>query len=1034
MKPHSLDWRNWFCVVACAWVLPALWLPSPSSICAAEPQISFNRDVRPILADKCFHCHGPAAATRKADLRLDTPDGALQGKNPAVVPGKSSESPLVKRIQSVDASEVMPPPDSKKTLTVQQKQILAQWIDQGAKYQKHWAFEPIEKPAVPDAAAAPHPIDRFLNARLQQAGLTAQPQADRETLIRRVSFTLTGLPPTLKEIDEYLADKADGAYERMVDRYLASPRYGEEMAKHWLDVARYADTHGLHLDNERQMFAYRDWVIQAFNDNLPFDQFTVWQVAGDLLPNPTTEQLVATGFNRCNVTTSEGGSIPEEFTYRYAVERTTAVVQAWLGLTAGCAVCHDHKYDPLTMKEFYSLYAFFNNAADPAMDGNINVTPPFLKLPAAKQKAATEAASKVERDAREWLDAVAANVDYADPAESKSPERKAVREVLIDDAFPIGTTTRSTSRNAIDWLTDPSFKAASGRRVIRQAFGSTYNDDLEFKLRPIIVPHDATFEVFVRVEPTELPDSVSFAPTNGKAVTWKRTDTGLSSETPNQPILLPGQWHKITVPAAELGLKPGDRLNGLKLSQSGGIAYWDQVVLIGQSDRSTDPLESLTAWRKTLGTAIPPELPGDLNGLIQGGPAKELSAEDASRLRRFYLAVIARPVNEEIATAFSAWQSARTARIIADETAFGTFVFKDTDKPHDSFIMMRGQYDSKGEPVEPAVPAVLPPIVKTDPKARLNRLDLAKWLVGSENPLTARVAVNRQWQQVFGTGLVKTSFDFGTQGEVPSHPELLDWLASEYRSNWNTKQFVKLLLTSEAFRRQSKLTPDVKLADPHNRLYARGPRIRLDAEQVRDNVLFTSGLIDLTMGGRGVKPYQPANIWEPVGYSDSNTRFYLQDHGGSLYRRSIYVFLKRTAPPPFMSNFDGPNREQVCTVRERSNTPLQALQLMNDVQHFEAARALAERVLTEGGATNADRLAFLYRTILSRLPANDEVPLLTAALQKQIEIFTADPAAASKAIHVGESSPRNVAPDIEVAAWTMMANLILNTDETVNRN
>lgn len=1012
---------------------------SCDSAFAADPApVSFNRDVRPILADKCFHCHGPDARTRKADLRLDTADGAFSGKTPAVMPGKPAESELIKRILSADESEVMPPPESKKTLTPQQKETLQRWVEQGAKYQKHWAFEPIEKPAVPVVEGAKHPVDAFLNARLQQVGLKPQPEADRETLIRRVAITLAGLPPTLKEIDEFLADTAPGAYERMVDRYLASPRYGEEMAKHWLDVARYADTHGLHLDNERQMWAYRDWVIDAFNKNLPYDQFTVWQVAGDLLPNPTTEQLVATGFNRCNVTTSEGGSIAEEFVYRYAVERTTAVAQAWLGLTAGCAVCHDHKYDPLTMKEFYSLYAFFNNAADPAMDGNINVTPPFLKLPTAAQKAAMEAASKVERDAREWLDTLVAHADYRDPAETKSSARKPVREILVDEALPPGSVPRSSSRNAIDWLTDPPFKAASGRRVIRQAFASSYNDQVEFKLRPIVVPYDASFEVSLRVESTEVPDSVSFGLLSGQTVTWKKTDAGLvreGAEGPQAAPLTAGVWHRVTLSAADLGLKPGDRVGGVKFSQTGGIAYWDALTLIGNADPALDPLESLTAWRKSLGSAVPPDVPGELNGLIQGGPEKALSADDTAKLRRFYLAVVARPANEEIATARLAWESARSARIVVDESVPGTFIFKDTDKPRDSFIMLRGQYDKRGDAVEPAVPAVFPAIKKPAPDARLNRLDLAKWLVAAENPLPARVTANRIWQQVFGTGLVKTSYDFGTQGENPSHPELLDWLATELRtSGWNVKHLVKLLLTSDAFRRNATLTPDVKAVDPNNRLYARGPRFRLDAEQVRDNALFVSGLIDLSMGGRGVKPYQPANIWEPVGYSDSNTRFYLQDHGQSLYRRSMYVFLKRTAPPPFMSNFDGPNREQVCIVRERSNTPLQALQLMNDVQHFEAARALAERALAEGGKTTDERLSFLYRVVLSRRPNSHETQLLTAALAKQTELFTADPNAAKTAIHVGESKPKNIAPDVETAAWTMIANLILNTDETLNRN
>lgn len=1007
-----------------------------SSVGAAEPELMFNRDIRPILSDKCFSCHGPSAPARKGDLRLDTREGAVEGKKPAIVPGKPAESSLIARINATDEAEVMPPPDSKKSLTAGEKETLKRWIEQGAKYQKHWAFETIGKPSVPDQATATHPIDHFLDQKLDQAGLKRQPEVDRQTLIRRVAFTLTGLPPTESEIDVFVGDNAAGAYERMVDRYLESRAFGEEMAKHWLDVARYADTHGLHLDNERQMWAYRDWVIKAFNDNLPFDQFTVWQVAGDLLPNPTTDQLVATGFNRCNVTTSEGGAIADEFTYRYAVERTTTVFQAWLGLTAGCAVCHDHKYDPLTMREFYSLYAFFNSAADPAMDGNTNTTPPFLKLPSPRQKVAAEISAKVERDAREWVDTVADATPYTDPAESILPvPRKTIRDVLIDDDLPLGAYSRSSSRNVVDWTLDPPFPPASGRRVVRQQFASSTTDDFEFKLRPIILPQDAVFEVSVLVDAVDTPTSVTFGPQNGKLVTWRKGENGFTRDGGTQVEIIPGRWNKLKVTAADVGLKPGDRIPGLKLGQFGGITYWDDIALTGQCEPATDPQESLLAWRRFHGKTPPPELPGDLHPSIQGGPDTVLAPADLGRLKKFYLAMVARPQTEELAQARLTWETARAARIMAEESAIGSFIFKDLDKPRESFVMIRGQYDKKGDAVEPNTPAILPAITRDDPKARLTRLDLAKWLVAPENPLVARVAANRMWQQIFGVGLVKTSYDFGTQGEIPSHPELLDWLATTYRdSGWNTKQFVKLLVTSDAFKRQSRLTPEVLHADPQNRLYARGPRIRLDAEQIRDNVLYVSGLIDLTMGGRGTRSYQPPDIWEPVGYSDSNTRFYMQDHGASLYRRSVYSFLKRTAPPPFMSNFDGPNREQVCMVRERSNTPLQALQLMNDIQHFEAARALAERVLESAGKSTPARLTKLYRLVLSREPAPEEIAVYAAALDKHTALFTADPEAAKKAIHVGESKPKNVASDIETAAWTMLANLILNTDETVSRN
>ncbi|MCU0960483.1 MAG: PSD1 and planctomycete cytochrome C domain-containing protein [Pirellulaceae bacterium] len=1004
---------------------------------AARP-LSFNRDIRPILADKCFACHGQDAKAREADLRLDTLEGATAdlGGSQAIVPGDPDASALWERISSDDEDVVMPPPDAHKPMTEAEKTRLRQWIEQGAPYQKHWAFEPIERPAPPSGPGATHPVDAFLAVPLQAAGLTPQPVADRATLIRRVAFALTGLPPTLSEVDAFLADDSPQAYERMVDRYLASPRYGEEMARHWLDVARYADTHGLHLDNERQMWLYRDWVVNAFNQNLPFDTFSLWQVAGDLLPDPTPQQLVATGFNRCNVTTSEGGAIDAEFAYRYAVERTTTVAQAWLGLTAGCAVCHDHKYDPLPMREFYELYAFFNDAADPPMDGNINTTPPFLKVPTPEQRAAGESAAHIEQQARQWLMSLATLTEYRDPAAVGDPDaRRPVSEVLFDDAFPPGAVTRSSSRNAIRWVVDPVPGAAAGRRVIRQAHAVDCDDTVEFKLRPMVVPHDARVEWQVRVAAPDIPESLRLTALGRGSVTWQRDGETLVREGHAESPVPAGAWVRLSVPAADLGLQPGDRLEGVTLAQRGGVVDWDELILSGQSAPAVDPLESLTAWRKMLGQAIPPELPAELHPLIQGGADKELSAEDALKLRTYYVALIARPVTAELATARQIWEAARIARLVADESAAGTFIYRDQATPRESFVMLRGQYDKPGDPVVPGVPRVLPQIAKPDPTARLNRLDLAQWLVAAENPLTARVIANRFWQQFFGTGLVKTSYDFGTRGDPPSHPELLDYLASELReTGWDVKRFVKWLLLSDAFQRDALATPEMLALDPANRLLAHGPRFRLDAEQVRDNALYVSGLLNLEMGGPGVRPYQPPNIWEPVGYADSNTRFYLQDHGGSLYRRSLYVFLKRTAPPPFMSNFDGPNREQSCLVRERSNTPLQALQLMNDVQHVEAARALAERALSEGGGSCEDRITFLYRTVLARPPSPDELNIVRAGLDRQRALYAAEPHRATELVETGESAPRRIASDIDTAAWTMVANVLLNADESLNRN
>ncbi|HVL11311.1 MAG TPA: PSD1 and planctomycete cytochrome C domain-containing protein [Gemmata sp.] len=1003
--------------------------------------IEFNRDVRPILADNCFSCHGADAKARKAKLRLDTPEGAFEERKrgAAITPGDLKASELWTRV-TLDGDGVMPPAESKKHLTAAQKETLRLWIEQGAKYQKHWSFEPIIRPAPPDTKSR-NPIDAFLAARLRQEGLTQTGAADRETLIRRVAFALTGVPPTPKEVDAFLADTSPDAYEKMVDRYLASLRFGEEMARHWLDVARYADTHGLHLDNERSMWKYRDWVVKAFNDNLPFDKFTVYQLAGDLLPKPTPDHLAATGFNRCNVTTGEGGSIEPEWLYRNAVDRASTAVQAWLGLTAGCAVCHDHKFDPISQNEFYSLYAFFYSSSDPALDGNVSTTGPFVKMPTPAQKAALETAAEAETDARKKLNEAAAKTDYTDPADTKEPPKsRNVADVIFDDAFALAMTDRNTSRNAAEWVTDPPFGAKSGRRVLRQANSFYHEDAITPRLRPVVVPAKGAFEAWVYLDEHDPPRAVAVQLAGAKKVWWGQEATAAAPYaggvlgTRLGPLPAPGRWAKLAVATADLGLKDGQQIGSITLQEYGGVIYWDAVAFTGETTGTNDPLASFRAWWKGLGGKAPSELSADLNSVATGGPDKKHAPEQVAKLRAFYLAFVARPQTEDLARAQAAWEKARADHLAAADAIPGTMVFGDLPVPRDAFVMLRGQYDKPGDKVVPATPAVFPPMKPKPAGARFNRLDLANWIVAPENPLTARVAANRLWQQFFGTGLVKTSGDFGTQGELPSHPELLDWLASEYRKDWDTKRFVKLLVTSDAFRRDSRQPPAERAKDPENRLLSRGPRFRLDAEQLRDNALFVSGLMNHEMGGRGVNTYQPPNIWEPIGYGDSNTRYYLQDHGAALYRRSLYVFIKRTAPQPFLTNFDATNREQLCAVRDRTNTPLQALQLMNDVQHFEAARALAERILAEGGKTTEERLAFLYRTVLSRRPDADEVRLLSTALDRQRAIFDRDPQAAKAVVRAGESKPRGVAPEPETAAWTLVCNLVLNLDETLTRN
>ena len=1018
----------------------------------AQDKIEFNRDVRPILAANCFECHGFDAKTRKADMRLDTADGAFAAHDGviAVKPGDLAASELWNRITSTDNELIMPPPESKKTLTAEQKEILRRWVEQGAPYQQHWAFEPpksAEIPGVGKASWVRNPVDAFILSKLEQSNLTPQQEADRETLIRRVAFTVTGLPPKIGEVDEFLNDKSSDAYDKMVDRYLASPHFGEEQARQWLDVARYADTHGLHLDNEREMWAYRDWVIKAFNQNLAFDEFTKWQLAGDLLPEPTQDQLIATGFSRCNVTTGEGGAIADEWLYRYAVDRTSTTMQTWMGLTAGCAVCHDHKYDPVTQKDFYSIYAFFYSTSDPAMDGNINNTSPFVKVPTPEQTAALEVAQQQSNAAWKALEDAVAAMEYNDPASATvaaAAEMVDISDSLIGDTFPPGTNTRNTSRNDTTWRLEPEFGVKSGRRIVELAYGSKYDLNLDFTLIPVVIPNDGRLEFWLRIDAFNLPTAfgVQFNDGGNRRLVWgdKSTIGFDNAKGEMGPIPTAGEWIHVSVPFESLESKAGARINNMMLTQNGGKVWIDDMRIVGKSDRGKDPLSSFQRWWEMSKGSNPAGIGGELRTTLVAGPADSVPAEQRSRLLQFWQQNVQRISESPLAQAREAAMMADQTVAILHDTIPGTFIFNDMQKPRDAFVMLRGQYDKPGDKVEPRTPTEFPPLMTADGQPfpadqRANRLDLARWFLSAENPLTTRVTVNRVWQQLFGLGLVKTSDDFGTRGDAPSHPELLDWLAVHFReSGWDMKHLYRLLLTSATFRQDSSTNHDLYQFDPENRLLGHGPRLRLDGEQLRDNVLAVSGLMNPAMGGRGVMPYQPPDIWEPVGYENSNTRFYMQDHGADLYRRSVYCFLKRTAPPPFMTNFDGPNREQFCSRRERSNTPLQALQLMNDVQHFEAARALAERVLTEGGGDTNSRLEFLYRTVLSRKPNDDETRIVTAALQKQLELFAAENDAARKAIHVGESEPKKVAAELATAAWTMVANLILNLDETVVRN
>ena len=1012
---------------------------------SAAGKLSFNRDVRPILSDNCFACHGFDAKKRKADLRLDTPEGAFAVKDgaQAVKPGDPAASTLIQRILSTDEDEIMPPPDSHKKLTPRQIETLKRWVSEGAPYQKHWSFEAPVRPPVPAAessAAAPlrNAIDNFIRAELKERSLAPSPEATKEQLIRRVTLDLTGLPPTIAEVDAFLADTSADAYERVVERLLKSQRYGEHMGRHWLDSARYGDTHGLHLDNERSMWPYRDWVVRAFNDNLPYDQFTIWQLAGDLLPGATIEQQIASGFNRCNVTTSEGGSINEEFVFRYAVDRTETTMAVWMGLTAGCCVCHDHKFDPITMKDFYSMYAFFNSTADPAMDGNILLTPPILRLATNEQKSELAGYEKDIAGTQTRIRDAIARLNYTDPAAEQPPPAVQTSEtVWFEDAFPAGAKVEFSGEHPTRLLAADQSPVASGKAALKRSAKGVAQDffagGAQFE-----IPANGRIQVQCYLDPKDTPAAIMLqfhtggwnhravwgdegAIPFGQVRTPERVRIGVLPET--------GKWVKLEVAAERLNLKPGMKVTGFAFTQFGGTVTWDRLAISSRVDPARDPQWSWKVWtERSQGKRIE-GLPNDLQTLVRGKKAAEWPAAEVKRLKEWWFENEYQGAREIVAGARAEKLALESKKKALEDLIPATFVMADLPQRREAFVMQRGQYDKPGEPVQRRTPEVFPPLPK---KPDYNRADLARWLMAQENPLTARVAANRFWQQLFGTGLVKTSNDFGSQGEPPSHPELLDWLAVSFReSGWDVKQLLRTIVTSHTYRQSARATEALLAADPENRLLARGPRFRLDAEVLRDNALFVSGLLSPLIGGKGVRPYQPPNIWEPVGFGGSNTRVYVQDKGESLYRRSLYTFIKRTAPAPNMVNFDATARESYCLRRERSNTPLQALNLMNDIQYVEAARNLAQRVLRAGGGSFDSRVNFAWRTVLARFPTPAEVETVRAAHEQHAARYQKDAGAANLLVSYGESKADPALNPSDLAAWTMTASLVMNLDEAV---
>ena len=1008
---------------------------------AAADKLDFNRDVRPILSDNCFACHGFDAKKRKADLRLDVAEGAytaIDGVLP-IKPGDPEVSSIIQRILSKDEDEVMPPPETHKKVTPAQAEILKRWIKEGAEYKRHWSFEAPVK-AEPPAVKGPvsSPIDAFIQARLAAEKLSAAPEASKETLIRRVTLDLTGLPPTLAEIDAFLADTSPDAYEKVVSRLLKSERYGEHMGRYWLDAARYADTHGLHLDNERSMWPYRDWVVRAFNQNLPYDQFTIWQLAGDQLPKATEEQQIASGFNRCNVTTSEGGSINEEFVFRYAVDRADTTVAVWMGLTAGCAVCHDHKFDPISQKEFYSLYAFFNSAADPAMDGNILLTPPILQLSTQEQKKELAALDRGIAATQTKIREVIKTLAYVDPASLQPPPPVQASEVVwFEDAFPAGVTV-GVAGAPTEFVTKDKGPVFSGNAALKRTAKGVAQDFFSGGGK-FEIPPNGKLSVQCFLDEKNPPSAVMLqfhtagwnhravwgeegAIPFGKVRTPERVKMGALPKT--------GEWVKLEIPVEKLGLKPGDTVTGYAFTQFDGTVHWDRLAMNSRVDPAKDPQWSFDVWTKKNQGKRVAELPPGLQTLVRGKKPEEWTEQEAKSVQEWWFENEFQGARELLGGIRAERLALEAKKKALDAVIPATFVMADLPEKRESFVMDRGQYDKPTDKVTRGTPAVFPPLPK---QAEYSRLDLAKWLVSPQHPLTARVQVNRLWQQFFGIGLVKTSNDFGSQGEPPSHPELLDWLAVTFReSGWDMKAFVRMIVTSHTYRQSSQFPDEIAQLDPENRLLSHGPRFRLDAEVVRDQALFVSGLLSPTIGGKGVRPYQPENIWEPVAFGGSNTKNYIQDHGEALYRRSLYTFWKRTAPPPNMTSFDAPNRESYCLRRERSNTPLQALTLMNDIQFFEAARNYAQKAMHSASSTDA-RITALFRTATGRFPSAQEAEIIRQDFEKHLAAYTAKPDEAKKAISYGESKPDEKLAPAELAAWTMVANLVLNLDEVVTK-
>jgi mono/diheme cytochrome c family protein/cytochrome c553 len=1024
----------------------------------AQKEVSYNEHIQPIFAENCFHCHGPDSGTRKGKLRLDLALEATQprgDREAAIKPGNPKESPVIERILSTDSEEQMPPPESHKKLKPDEIARLQRWIEQGAKYEEHWSLLAPQRPAVPElprgfpAAWSKSPIDRFLAETLASSGLKPSREDDRARLLRRASFDLTGLPPTPEDLKAFAADRAPDAYERAVDRLLATDASAEHFARYWLDAVRYADTHGIHIDNYRSIWPYRDWVVNAFRQNMPFDQFTVEQVAGDLLPNATLEQKIASGFNRCLPTTSEGGAITEEYEAIYAKDRVETLSTVWLGLTTGCASCHDHKFDPVSQKDFYALAAFFRNNTMPAMDGNRHDTPPTLFVPAV-----------ADRNAWEKLQTEISGLKRELQARSKAADADFDAWLATAKALHRAPTDRNVRLARA--LVETAGAASTG---IEGPFGPAPKlNDADLVLGPPVPwlrERAESFSLFVRVEQKPNGTLLSCLDAEAKTAGWAlfledgklglhvADDQGaVKVRNVSNGTLTPGKWHHVLLSFDTASIRSRTIevfLDGRGVVNSGVSAHLPADIRPsaplrlgsrhGADGKAANSLTGGEVWVQDFrhydrgffapdAKAVADQL--EAYAGLQAAPEKRTGAQK-KQLREHFLEAVDGP---------SLAVAAKIDRLLVQEDAMRargglTLVMEEkADSEPFAHVLTRGEYSQPGEKVGPAVPSVLPSLPADAPR---NRLGLARWIVAPTNPLTARVTVNRAWQQVFGTGLVESSGDFGVMGARPSHPRLLDWLAVDFReSGWDFRRLMRQLVTSAAYRQSAAASPELRERDPENRLLARGPRYRLDAEQLRDQVLAASGLLVAKLGGRPARPYQPEGIWEEVAMKESTTRFYRPDAGENLYRRSLYTIWKRTAAPPAMELLNAPSREVACVRRDRTNTPLQALVTMNEPLFVEASRQLATRVMREATRFDA-RLDAVSLRLLGRTFSREERAVLRRTHDDALAVYERDPALAPQLLGVGQSPVDPKLPAPELAAWTLVASQVMNLDESLTK-